>query len=63
MGTLEAEGDIRTKAVIVRKPNMMLVLHSLLSGSRHETHVGMSRENLERFSTIRKLFNNDHANN
>lgn len=49
MGTLEAEGDIRTKAVIVREPKMMLMLCSLLSGSRHETHVGMTRENLERF--------------
>jgi len=55
MGTLEAEGDIRTKTVIVREPNMMLTLHSLLSGSRHETHVSVTRENLERFSTIREL--------
>ena len=52
MGTLEAEGDIRTKTVIVREPN---TLHSLLSGSRHETHVSVTRESLERFSTIREL--------
>lgn len=56
-------GGTRTRRLIVREPNMFLVWGSLVNSSRQKGHIGVTRENVERSSTISEPFCKDHRNN